>query len=121
MVRMAVLAVTASSDRASRRGAALRTRERRPGFFDSPEWPCQKTPTFAAFDHTRQADENHAWTAIELSNVADAYVRGVACAHLGFSCVHAKSSSKAVTVENCTSVEPVSLICTPPLLLLLPP
>ena len=63
---------------------------------------------------TLQADENHAWTAIELSNVADAYVRGVACAHLGFSCVHARSSSKAVTVENCTSVAPVSLICTPP-------
>ena len=57
MVRMAVLAaphlaVTASSDRASRLRAAVRTHERRPGFFDSLEWPCQKTPSFAAFDHT---------------------------------------------------------------------
>ena len=56
------------------------------------------------------SDENHAWTAIGLDNVEDAYIRSIQCRHIGFSCVHARRGAMRVTVDDAESVEPVSLI-----------
>ena len=45
---------------------------------------------------------------MQLSNVVNAFVRGLTCFHLGFSCVHLTKTSKSVTVTNCSSLIPVS-------------
>jgi len=56
------------------------------------------------------SDEDHAWTAISLDNVEDAYVRGIRCRHIGFACVDVRDGSIRTTVDEAESVEPVSLI-----------
>ncbi len=67
------------------------------------------------FDHS--TDEDHAWEFISIggtgstSNRAqDVWVRDITARHFGDSAVVANPSSKWVTVENATSIDPVSII-----------
>lgn len=55
-------------------------------------------------------DENHAWTAVSFDKVAHGFARGLTCRHIGYSCVHVKRGAKQITVENATSIDPVSII-----------
>lgn len=64
----------------------------------------------SAFDPANPLDEEHAWTAISLENAQDAWVRQVTARHFAGSAVTIWESCKSVTVEDCTSREPISEI-----------
>ena len=61
-------------------------------------------------DFTSAADENHAWTFIELQSVQDAWVTNVTGQHFGFATVHATGRSLRVTVDDAVSLDPVSIV-----------
>jgi hypothetical protein len=62
------------------------------------------------YDRANPHDEEHAWTAVGVENAEDVWVRQVTAAHFAGSAVALWESCKRVTVEDCTSVEPVSEI-----------
>lgn len=62
----------------------------------------------SAFDETRPLDEEHAWLAVSLDHVEDAWVRGVSARHFVSSAVQLGPGARRVTVEDCHSVAPVS-------------
>ena len=62
----------------------------------------------SAFDASNKHDEEHAWNAISIENARNVWVRQVSCKHFAGSAVYASESSSAVTVENCSSTNPVS-------------
>ncbi len=54
-------------------------------------------------------DENHIWSAIELDQVEDAWVRNCTMLHFGQSGVITCTATR-VTVDNCSALDPVSII-----------
>jgi hypothetical protein len=60
------------------------------------------------FDHANPLDEQHAWTAISFENTRDGWVRQATVLHFAGSAVSVWESCKGVTVEDCTSLAPVS-------------
>jgi hypothetical protein len=62
----------------------------------------------SAHDPGNPRDEEHAWMAISLEAVQDAWVRRVTAAHFVSSAVAVWEDCKAVTVEDCRSLQPVS-------------
>ena len=56
------------------------------------------------------ADEDHGWSLIRVTKAEDAWVRDVTSVHFGYACVWATSGSKAVTVQDCACLDPVSRI-----------
>ena len=60
------------------------------------------------FDATHPRDEEHAWIAVALDHVEDAWVRGVVARHFAGSAVRAGPRARRVTVEDCRSEAPVS-------------
>ena len=57
-----------------------------------------------------QADEAHAWVAIDIKSAEHCWVRNVTSEHFGFSCVLMDDGTKNITVESCTSLNPISLL-----------
>ena len=55
------------------------------------------------------ADEAHAWTAIDLFQIEDAWVRNCTMLHFGRSGVRTNTATR-ITVENCQALDPVSQI-----------
>lgn len=55
-------------------------------------------------------DENHARSAIVVFGAEHCWVRGVTASHFVFAAVHLHEASKNITVENCHSKMPVSLL-----------
>jgi hypothetical protein len=55
------------------------------------------------------ADEAHAWTAIDLFQIEDAWVRDCTMLHFGHSGVRTNTATR-ITVENCEALDPVSQI-----------
>ena len=55
-------------------------------------------------------DEKHGWVFIDLLSVRDAWVRQVTSVHFGYSCVYVHKQSRAVTVDTCACLDPVSQI-----------
>jgi hypothetical protein len=55
------------------------------------------------------ADEAHAWTAIDLFQIEDAWVRDCTMLHFGHSGVRTNTATR-ITVENCEALDPVSEI-----------
>lgn len=64
---------------------------------------CEST-----FNPENRRDEQHAWDAISIDNVQDAWVRQVTAAHFAGSAVALWEGCRRVTVEDCVSLEPVS-------------
>jgi hypothetical protein len=64
----------------------------------------------SAFDPENPKDEDHAWLAIVMENVEDAWVRQVTGAHFAGGMVALWESVRRVTVEDCISLAPVSEI-----------
>ncbi|MBV9123244.1 MAG: pectate lyase, partial [Planctomycetes bacterium] len=64
----------------------------------------------SAFDSRHPRDEEHAWTAIRLEAAEDAWVRQVSMAHFAGSAVSIGGSCRAITVEDCTALQPISEI-----------
>lgn len=54
------------------------------------------------------ADEDHHWNFIVVDNAADVWVSDVTGAHFASSVVSLWAGAKRATVQDCTSVEPVS-------------
>lgn len=60
--------------------------------------------------YQNDTDENHAWDAVWMNRVENAWVSNVTSKYFGFSCVNLATYSKQVTVSNCTSLAPKSKI-----------
>jgi hypothetical protein len=60
------------------------------------------------WDRTNPLDEEHAWMAVTMENVEDAWVRQVTSAHFVSSAVSVAETCRRVTVSDCASVAPVS-------------
>ncbi len=54
-------------------------------------------------------DEAHAWTAIDLFQIEDAWVRECTLLHFGHSGVRTNTATR-ITIENCRALDPVSTI-----------
>lgn len=54
-------------------------------------------------------DENHAWHAIELKQIEDAWVKNCTMLHFGQSGIMTSTASR-VTIENCKAIDPISKI-----------
>jgi hypothetical protein len=59
-------------------------------------------------DPARPRDEDHAWTAISLDRVEDAFVRDVTVRHFAGSAVRVGQRERRITVEEVHSEQPVS-------------
>ena len=55
------------------------------------------------------ADEAHAWNAIEMYLIEDAWVRNCTMLHFGLSGIETNTATR-VTIENCEALDPVSVI-----------
>lgn len=55
-------------------------------------------------------DEKHGWVFIEMAGAIDSWVRGVVSIHYGYSCVNITKSSRAITVDHCACLDPISQI-----------
>lgn len=62
----------------------------------------------SATDASRPLDEDHAWDAIALDHVEDAWVRQVSVRHFVNHAVDVRRAARAVTIEDVESVDPVS-------------
>lgn len=61
-------------------------------------------------DFTSSTDENHARSFIQLRGVQDAWVQDITGQHFIYATVDASGRSKAITVQNARSLDPVSRI-----------
>ncbi|MHB9029530.1 MAG: hypothetical protein ACYC9O_12240 [Candidatus Latescibacterota bacterium] len=74
-----------------------------------------RTNKFGNMDRTNYigfeyySDENHYFNFIRMVNVRDAWVRDITAIHFARSAVNVAEGSKRTTVQDCTSLEPVSL------------
>ena len=62
----------------------------------------------SVYDRRNASDEEHAWIAIALDHVEDAWVRNVTARHFVSSAVRAGARARRVTIEDCRSESPVS-------------
>lgn len=62
----------------------------------------------SSFDRANPLDEQHAWDAVGLENVEDAWVLQVTTVHFAGSAVRVWESCRAITIEDCNSLSPVS-------------
>ena len=62
----------------------------------------------SSFDRRNPLDEQHAWVAVGLDAVKDAWVRRVTAAHFAGSAVRLLDGCRSATVQDCASVRPVS-------------
>ncbi|WP_295119478.1 DUF6298 domain-containing protein [uncultured Chitinophaga sp.] len=64
----------------------------------------------SAYDVTNAKDEDHRWMAVTIDNTADAWVRQVSFLHFAGSAVAIYENASRLTVEDCTSQQPISEI-----------
>jgi hypothetical protein len=62
----------------------------------------------SAFDFANPLDEQHAWEGIRFEAVRDAWARDLVFAHFAGSAVHVTETASRVTVQDCSSLAPVS-------------
>ena len=62
----------------------------------------------SAYDTNFPMDEEHAWIAIALNHVEDAWVRRVTARHFVSSAVRADQRARRITVMDCSSESPVA-------------
>ena len=55
-------------------------------------------------------DEDHGWNAIHFDRVENSWVRNITARYFGYSAVNLGRESKYITVDNCKSLEPKSII-----------
>ncbi len=55
-------------------------------------------------------DENHGYTAISVTNAKNVFVRDVSAKHFTYALINCAENAKQVTVLNCSSLEPVSVV-----------
>jgi hypothetical protein len=62
----------------------------------------------SAYDARNPRDEEHSWVAVRLDAARDAWVRRVTAAHFAGSAVSVLDGCRSVTVQDCTSLQPIS-------------
>lgn len=62
----------------------------------------------SSFDSANPLDEQHAWNAIDLHAVRDAWVSDVAAVHFAGSVVQVGAKASRVTLQDCRSLAPIS-------------
>ncbi len=55
-------------------------------------------------------DEKHGWIAVDLTRVQNGWVRDVTSVHFGFGLANIGRDAKWVTVQDCSCLDPVSII-----------
>jgi len=60
--------------------------------------------------YSSSTDENHGWSAIVFDKAEHSWVKGVSCYYFGYSCVDVAAGASFITVENCSMLDPVSII-----------
>lgn len=60
------------------------------------------------FDPANPHDEQHAWIAIGMESVQNAWVRQVTAVHFASAAVNLLETTDTITVEDCRSLDPVS-------------
>jgi hypothetical protein len=55
-------------------------------------------------------NETHAWTFIQFDKVVNGWAHDVNSQYFGYSCVNLNSGDKFITVQDCQSLDPVSII-----------
>ena len=58
----------------------------------------------------KQVDECHAWQAVLVRAAEHCWIRNVTSKHMGYALADLGNSARCITVENCTSLSPVSAI-----------
>ncbi|MGF1925121.1 MAG: hypothetical protein ACQUHE_13155, partial [Bacteroidia bacterium] len=61
-------------------------------------------------EYDGDVDEDHAWEAVSFNRIKNSWVKGVTSKHFGFSCVNLGGESKQITVLDCKSLAPKSII-----------
>ena len=64
----------------------------------------------SVYDENNLKDENHAWIAVAMENIRDAWVRRVEFRHFAGSAVYLTESASRISVEDCKSLQPISEI-----------
>ena len=70
----------------------------------------------SSYDETKRdsagnyIDEAHAWTFIEIESAQNCWVRRVTSRYFAYSCVSLEKGAKWVSVLNCQSLDPVSVV-----------
>ncbi len=79
------------------------------------EWPGRITHVAVEnlrcesdWNQANPLDEQHAWEAIRLDAVRDAWIANVTAAHFAGSAFNVGPGASRITIEDCASVEPVS-------------
>ena len=62
----------------------------------------------SAYDTTRPKDEEHAWIAVQMDHVEDAWVRNVTARHFVASAVRVNWRGRRITIEDCRSEAPIA-------------
>lgn len=78
-------------------------------------WPgriqgCGVENLIAISNHTKPTDEDHSWRGVQISNAQHVFVRNFTGQHFAYAAVHIGTSAKWVTVTDCRSVEPISVL-----------
>lgn len=60
--------------------------------------------------YTSSTDENHGWNAIFIDKAQNCWVKDVVATDFGYSCVNLGEEAAFVTVDNCSMLDPVSII-----------
>ncbi len=60
------------------------------------------------YDRASPKDEEHAWVCVALDKVENAWVRQLTAQHFVSYVIHAQTDSRALTLEDCTALAPVS-------------
>jgi len=55
-------------------------------------------------------DEDHAWSFIEFNEIENGWARNITGVHFGFNIVAVSRWGKFITVQDCMSLEPISLV-----------
>jgi len=61
-------------------------------------------------EYASETDEDHSWTAVEYNSVQNGWVRDVKSWYFAYACVSVKRNAKLISVLNCGSYEPKSII-----------
>ncbi len=61
-------------------------------------------------EYSGNTDEDHGWTAVELSNATNSWVRRVTAQYFGYAAVRISSDSAFNTVEECAMLDPISVV-----------
>lgn len=69
-----------------------------------------KQPTGKYKGLVYESDENHSWSAVDVMAAEHCWVRGIKSANFAYAQVDMRQGSKNITVKDCISTHPVSLI-----------